>query len=315
MRHHHSGLVCAWVLAFAGAGILLERLTGNRNPGARVTGLLSFAPAVLLLAFIPTWGGLYAQKAIEIHHRHGPAVAWLQKHSHDSVLLLNDAGLLSLAHDGPAIDVMGLGTPGMAKAYRHGAGSLVEAVARQSPLPSIAAANLDVFRLGDLLSTPLIEGLDPHNQTVVTEIDLALLANTVLASEGIDFADLESESQADLRWQPAPDPYLASFALERPGDSGDSELQGCRPLTKRIEIGVRPASSSIRIVLTPIADQESILRLGFMGSDLADDERDLTVPGGTWSQIESEVPKDASWIWLEAPPQRAVPCLESLIFL
>ena len=315
MRHHHSGLVCAWVLAFAGAGVLLDRLTRDHASPARVIQLFSFAPAILLLAFIPTWGGLYAQKAIEIHHRHGPAVAWLEEHSQDSVLLLNDAGILSLAHDGPAIDVMGLGTPGMAKAYRHGAGSMVEAVARRRPLPSIAAANLDVFRLDELLSTPLIEGLDPRDQTVVTEIDLALLDNTVLASEGIDFAHLESEGRADLRWQPAPDPYLASFALELPGVDGRQQLQGCRPIAKRIEIAVPPEITSIRVVLAPLAGQDSIVRFGLTGAGLGNEARDVMISEGRWNHFEAEVPMGTNRVWLEASARAAAPCLESVAFL
>jgi len=315
MRHHHSGLVCAWILAFAGTGFLLGRFTEGRQGLARVTSLLSFAPAVLLLAFIPTWGGLYAQKAIGIHHRHGPAVAWLEEHQRGAVLLLNDAGILSLAHDGPAIDVMGLGTPEMARAYRHGAGSMVEALARRQPLPVIAAANLDVFRLANLLSTSLIGGLDPESQTVVTEIDLALLENTVLTENGIDFAHLESESLTGLRWLPAPDPYLASIALELPGADGDLQLQGCRPITGKIEIAVPAGSTSMRAVLTPLTGQDSILRLGFIGSDLASDGHDVTISGGRWNRIEAEVSVGAMWTWIEIPPGAAVPCLESLTFL
>jgi hypothetical protein len=232
------------------------------------------------------------------------------------VLLLNDAGLLSLAHDGRAIDVMGLGTPGMAKAYRHQAGSMVEAVARRQPLPTIAAANLDVFRLDDLLSTPLIEGLDPESQTLITEIDLDLLESTVLDGDGIDFAHLESESLTRLRWRPAPDPYLATFALRLPGDDGDLELQGCRPIAKRIEIAAPPTISSIRARLAPLSGQDSTLDLGFSGDDLENNSGGIEVKmsGGKWNRVAANVPAGTEWIWFEATPGAATPCLESLTF-
>jgi len=314
MRHHHSGLVCAWVLAFASTALFVERFVRNEDTRLRRFRLLAFVPAALLLTFIPTWGGLYAQKTIEIHHRHGPATAWLAEHSRGSVLLLNDAGILSLAHDGPAIDVMGLGTPGMARAYRHGAGSMVEAVARRDPLPAVAAANLDVFRLGELLSTPLIAGLNPEDQTVVTEIDLELLHNTVLEGAGIDFADLDSEGEAELRWNPAPDPYLASLALNRPGADGSPDLQGCRPVVGRLEIGLSAAISAVSAVVTAITNQGTTLRMGFEGDLRETAEREVEIPAGRWHHLEAQAPPGAERIWLETPPGSAPFCLESLAF-
>lgn len=314
MRHHHSGLVCAWILAFAGTAIFLARWVGERPAPRRLIGVLSFAPALLLLTFVPTWGGLYAQKTVEIHHRHGPAAAWLAERPEEFVLLLNDAGILSLAHDGPAMDVMGLGTPGMARAYRHGAGSMVEAVARRNPPPVIAAANLDVFRLGELLTTPLLEGLNPDDQTIVAEIDLDLLQNTVLeAVTGIDFADLESEARAEIRWRPAPDPYLASLALKLPGAAGSLEIQGCRPLVRRVEIAAPADASAVRIVTAATTDQASSLRIGV--DDLEASIIDSTIAPGRWAELQIDVPRTATRLWLEVVAETPPPCLESLAFL
>ena len=316
MRHHHAGLVCAWILAFVGSAILLEYLGTRGSSLSRKASFLSLVPAVLLLTFIPTWGGLYAQKGIEVHHRHGPAAKWLAEQSGGKVLLLNDAGLLSLAHDGPAIDVMGLGTPGMARAYRHGAGALVEALSRRSPLPTVAAANLDVFRLQDLLVEPFIPGLDPDTQTLVAGIDLNLLDETVLTTDGIDFGHLESESRSELRWRPAPDPYLATYALRLPGEDGRTQLQGCRPIAERLEIALRQGSASIQARLAPLARQESALRLGFSGADrkTLGKSSEVKLSGGRWNLTDARVPEDAAWLWLEAIPGMAKPCLESLAF-
>lgn len=317
MRHHHSGLVCAWILALAGAAIFLERITADRKPLAGRVQLLSIVPGMLLLGFIPTWGGLYAQKAIEIHHRHGPAVAWLEESSRERVLLLNDAGILSLAHDGEAIDVMGLGTPAMARAYRHGAGALVEALARRDPLPSIGAANLDVFRLQDLLATPLIPGLDPESQTLVAEIDVDLLDNTVLPTEGIDFAHLESEARAELRWRPAPDPYLATFALRLAGEEGQPQLQGCRPVAGRIEIALHPDRGSVRARLASLASGPSAVLFDFSETRPSTERAGnrLSLTGTQWTQFEAAVPVGSRWIWFEAVGGMPTPCLESLALL
>ena len=310
MRHHHSGLVCAWVLAFAGTGLVVSKLTEQRSGLRRVSGALVWLPALLLMTFLPTWGGLYAEKAIEIHHRHGVASGWLQEHAGESVLLLNDAGILSLAHDGPAIDVMGLGTPEFARAYRHGAGSLVEMLARRDPLPTVSAANLDVFRLRDVLSTAVIEGL-AEDQTIVAEVDLPLLENTALEPPGIDFAHLPSEAAASLRWSPAPDPYLASLALKLPGEDGVLQLQGCRPLIRRLEVGISSGTTAVQATFAPVGDGESQLSLGFVGSD---ERHAATLPAGRWTVLEIEAPGDTHQMWLEALPGSVTPCLESLGF-
>jgi hypothetical protein len=313
MRHHHSGLVCAWILAFAGTALLSGRLSGERAVARRWLGLLSFAPAALLLTFIPTWGGLYAEKAIEIHHRHGPAARWLADQKRDFVLLLNDAGLLSLAHDGPAIDVMGLGTPEFAQAYRHGAGSMVEAIARRQPPPVVAAANLDVFRLADLLAKPLLEGLNPANQTLLAEIDLQLLDHTVLDSGvGVDFAHLAGEALVEIRWQPAPDPYRASLALELPGVDGDLELQGCRPLSGGVEVEVPQGVSAARLTAATLTDRPAELRLRGVGAGGADIHQ--TLEPRRWNELPVDLTAGAVGLRIEVPAEAPPVCLESLSF-
>lgn len=317
MRHHHSALVCAWVLAFAGAGCLVNRLAKRFGINTRAAQVVSLVPAALLLTLLSTWGGFYARSAIVIHHRHGPAAQWLERNSQDSVLLLNDAGFLSLAHDGPAIDVMGLGTPEMAKAYRHGAGSMIEAIARRRPLPTIAAANVDVFRVLDLLSTPLVAGLDPENQTLLTKIDIALIEKTALAVNGIDFADLKSESQANLRWRPPPNPYLASFALDLPRTDGERELQGCRPISQGLGIAIPTGTSLLRAVGAPLGDSDSAVGLSFDGPSLGEKESafEVVLRPGVWSHFDTSVPEGATWVWLDVPPGGVALCLESMAFV
>ena len=65
------------------------------------------------------------------------AAAWLAAHAHRQVVLLTDAGLLAIAHDGPAIDALGLGSPDLTEAWANGSGALLESLARRRPLPAM----------------------------------------------------------------------------------------------------------------------------------------------------------------------------------
>jgi hypothetical protein len=164
------------------------------------------------------------------------------------------------------------------------------------------------------LTTPLLDGLNPNDQTVVAEVDLDLLANTVLeGAAGVDFADLTSEARTEIRWRPAPDPYRASLALRLPGSDGDPQLQGCRPLTRRVEIATPADATSARLVLATVTHRASTLRVG-----LDDPETDLgghAIAPGTWTELRIDIPRGGGWLWLESPADTPPPCLESLTFL
>ena len=81
------------------------------------------------------------------------------------------AGWPALAHDGPLVDVVGLGTPSLTRAFRHGPGAVVEALARRVDRPQIAALNLDLLPLRHLLGEPLLAPpIDPRRQTVIYDV-------------------------------------------------------------------------------------------------------------------------------------------------
>src|SRR6185436_8099589 len=177
MRHHHAGLACAWVLATAGLALGAESLASRRSPpgpGWRWRTLALLLPLPLLLAF-PYWAREHRTAATQLFQRQVLAVSWLSQHGREEVLLLNDAGLIALAHDGPMIDLMGLGTPDMTLAYRHGPGAIVETLARRRKLPVLAVVDLDLLRVPELLDRPLVPAAVP-GATVVAGVRRDLLA-------------------------------------------------------------------------------------------------------------------------------------------
>jgi hypothetical protein len=112
-------------------------------------------PLLLVLAF-PHWARESGRGVIELYRGHARAAAWLATHDRHQVLLLTDAGLLAIAHDGPAIDALGLGSPDLTEAAMHGPGALVESLARRRPLPEIAAVDPGLIRVPQLLGEPLL---------------------------------------------------------------------------------------------------------------------------------------------------------------
>jgi hypothetical protein len=172
MRHHHAGLALAWLLALAGAALGHEALAGRQRRGRRaVRGAAAvnesaarrfrsaplLLPLLLVLTF-PHWAREAGRGVIELYRGHARAAAWLAAHDRHQVLLLTDAGLLAIAHDGPAIDALGLGSPDLTEAAMHGPGALVESLARRRPLPEIAAVDPGLIRVPQLLGEPLLPG-------------------------------------------------------------------------------------------------------------------------------------------------------------
>lgn len=301
-RHHQAGIACALVLATAVLAAGTERLA----PRLRwLALLLPLAPA----ADLPHWRETYSRGALEIAHRHGPAVAWLRQNARDEVLVLNDAGLPALAHDGPMVDVMGLGTPDMGAAHRHGAGAVAEELARRRPLPTVAAANLDVFRLPQILGAELVPGLAPASQTVIRSVRTDVLRGTVLGAPGVDFAYLPSEEAANPGWDPPPLPLGASLAGLFADATGPT-IQGCRPLRGALTLELpRTAALSLRAVsleATPAAVSASF------PADEGVRTVSLEFPPGRWTS-RSLGGAAAGTLRLQAVPGGQA-CLEAIVW-
>ncbi|MDX1632699.1 MAG: hypothetical protein R3234_12590, partial [Thermoanaerobaculia bacterium] len=115
-RHHHGGLALGWVLALGALAALFESVDRDRLPRLRWLALV--VPLALALS-LPGWASRFARGVEVLHRRDGKGAGLLEELPGDRVLLLDDAGLLSLAYDGPMIDVVGLGTPGLALPFRH----------------------------------------------------------------------------------------------------------------------------------------------------------------------------------------------------
>jgi hypothetical protein len=310
MRHHHAGLACAWVLAIAG----LARATETLAPTPRRRALCLLLPLPLLLAF-PYWAREHRTAASDLFRRHAQAVNWLSQNGRGETLLLNDAGLIALAHDGPMIDLMGLGTPDLTLAYRHGAGSIVETLARRRPLPGIAAINLDLLRVPELLGRPLVPAATP-GATVVAEVRRDLLAGTPLDGPGVDFSYLPDEQRAGTRWLQPPSPRQASFALLLPDGSEPILLEGCRPVAGSVGLEIPPGTRQIRLRATLLLEGSGALVAQTGGKD-----------GPSGPPLGRSALVQAAWTrtslaWPDGPPRllwltregSALPCLESVRF-
>jgi hypothetical protein len=252
MRHHHSGLALAWVLAIAGAGLACEALAARRRErGAGEPGggsRLRWAPLalpLLLIFALPHWSRITWEATVAFYRGHARAAEWLTAHAHDKVVLLSDAGLLALLHDGPAIDALGLGSPDLTEAYAHGSGALLASLARRRPLPEIAVVD-PKFVLPVLVERLLPGGRPVGEYTVAARISRALLAGAARQGPGLDFAYLPDERRHRLRWHPPPPSEGASIALLLPDADGAAAGAASGPPS------VRPWNVSRDLDLHPV---------------------------------------------------------------
>jgi hypothetical protein len=316
MRHHHGGLACAWVLAVVAAAAA-AREVGRLAP--RAARLLESAALPVLLAGLLilsgwTWSRVSLRWAAGLAYRHRAAVDWLAAHGGRETLLVTDAGWPALAHDGPLVDLLGLGTPGFAAADLNGGGSLVETLARRRPLPQLAAVNLDVMRVPQLLGRELVPVKDRDTQTEVVEVRRELLEGTVLDLPGLDFAYLPDEARYRLRWSPPPPSGAASIPLSLVGAAGRPVLQGCRPLAGRLEVELPPGVEALRIRAAPDPRGKAALAVSFLGSGREEVHEPVALPaGGHWVEVVVAVPAGSDRLRLERHGDRL--CLESLAFL
>gem|GEM_PF-3482092 len=330
MRHHHAGLALAWVLALAGAGLASEALAARRRerraaaaaataPTSRWRAAPLVLPLLLVLAF-PHWARESARGAVELYRGHARAAAWLAAHGHGETLLLTDAGLLAVVHDGPAIDALGLGSPDLTEAALHGPGALVESLARRRPLPEIAAVEPSLLKL-QLLGEPLLPGPAPPGEiTVLARVRRELLAGTALDGPGLDFAYLPDERRHRLRWHPPPLPPHTSVALLLPGPGPAGEamaLQGCRPLFGTVELDLPAGIAEVRLraaALAPGVDAEVVAAAGDRGGVAGPALARGRLRADRWSEVAMVLPAPrTSLLWL-ARRGAGVPCLESLRF-
>ncbi|HEV3456917.1 MAG TPA: hypothetical protein VHG32_10185 [Thermoanaerobaculia bacterium] len=329
MRHHHAGLALAWLLAFAGAGLASEALAAHRRQrraspaiDAAASGWRQ-APLVLpllLVAAFPHWARESARGAVELYRGHARAAAWLAAHARQEELLLTDAGLLSIVHDGPAIDALGLCSPDLTEPALHGPGALVESLARRRRLPEIAAVEPALLKL-PLLGEPLLPGPAPAGEiTVLARVRRDLLAGTVLDGPGLDFAFLPDERRHRLRWHPPPLPPHTSAALLLPGPDAagaGTALQGCRPLFGTAELDLPPGLDEVRLraaALPPSGAAEVVMAAGGEAGAAGRPFALGRLTADRWSEVALALPEQgASLLWL-ARRGPGVPCLESLRF-
>ena len=335
-RHHHPGIACAWLLATFTVATAIEGWTHLDRSRAR--WLLVALPGILWMQ-TPFWSFDYFREAVRFHQANGMAAEWLTARrtatpDAPDVLLLHDAGLLALAHDGPMVDIMGLGTTRFAVPYRHDLGAVVEELGRIRPRPTLAAVWSRLFAVPGLLGPALVETrargdlaedhrlkIHPflHQRLNGTDLDAALLAAGRAGAVGIDFADLDSEARARLRWSPRPPPQQPSAAFVLRGRGGRATAQGCRPLpgTLRVDLPrdvvVRGGGWTVRLRAVAQPGHAGHLRLG---RGVA--AREFEIPRGArvWSEFEKALSEDertdAVLIENLGP---GMPCLESIAFL
>jgi len=170
---------------------------------------------LLLLAAFPHWARITWEATVALYRGHARAAEWLAAHAHRQVVLLSDAGLLAIVHDGPAIDALGLGSPDLTAPFANGSGALLASLARRRPLPELAVVDAK-FDL-PVLVEPLLPGPRPVGEyTVVARVSRELLAGAARQGPGLDFAYLPDERRHRLRWHPPPPSQVASVALLLP---------------------------------------------------------------------------------------------------
>jgi hypothetical protein len=377
MRHHHSGLALAWVLAVAGTGLACEALAARRRergergerregeeggervePGAKLSPAMverdrratgepgrawrrRWAPLalpLLLLAAFPHWARITWEATVSLYRGHARAAAWLATHAHRQVVLLTDAGLLAIVHDGPAIDALGLGSPDLTEAWANGSGALLESLARRRPLPEIAVVD-PKFAL-PLLNERLLPGPRPVGEyTVVARVWRELLAGAARQGPGLDFAYLPDERRHRLRWHPPPPSKSASVALLLPpprrapagaagGDpsegaggvggrllAGGLVLQGCRPLLGSLELTLPPGIAEVWLraaVLSPAGAAEVVVRGGEAEGPAGPPVGRAVLASNRLTEVAMALPaRFASRLWLTRRGP-GVPCLVSL---
>ena len=314
MRHHHAGLVLAWLLAVAGLALGLERLAAARAWGARWRWGAWLLP-VLMLTGLPYWARTYDATRREIHRRHGPAARWLAAQTAKPALMLNDAGLLAVAHDGPAVDVIGLGSPGFGHPHRHGAGAVAETLARHPLRPEVAAVNLDVFDLPMLLGRPLLPRPVREGDTVLAEVRAPLLEHTALPGYGLDFAYLPDEKRRAVRWSRRPSSLEPSFAVVLPAPGAGETLHGCRPVPEAVRWRTSAAGAGHRVLVgaPPGRESEVALIAGRAGAASGEPLARGRVAAGSWAALEARAPAGERVISL-VRLSGGLPCVESVGF-
>jgi hypothetical protein len=320
MRHHQVGLVCAWLLATVLAAILADRAAAAAPVLRRPMRLLPLALALGPLSALPAWSDAHDVSAAALHRAHGPAAAELMARGGHEVLLLNDAGLVAIAHDGAAVDLIGLGTNEMVRPFRHGPGAVVEQLARREVLPELAAVNLHMLSMPELLGAPLRElplplRRPPAEAMVLAPLRTELLLATVRSQPGVDLAFLADEERADLRWGTQPVQNLAAVGMTLLDEGGRPSAQGCRPIRDRLGLGVAPGALGLQLAMFEARSGRVVVRRGdAVGPDTgAPPLAELEVPQGelAWSQLQVVVPRSATHVWVETA-EGGPACLESV---
>lgn len=326
-RHHHPGLACAWLLALAGTYLLIRRWqprwSSADDPSAiarkrRLGSLLLLCLPLLLLSRVSDWSYDYFQSTVQFYQDNGVTAEWLAKNQRNAVLLVHDAGLLVLAHDGPSVDMMGLGTTSFALPYRDGSGAVVETLARHQPRPEIVAGTDRLLRIPGLLGPPLF--VAPSRAYLPDGMLIAPLLHerletTALEGDGIDFAHVDDEKKHTLKWDPPPRPLQASFAFVHRGPRGRPEMQGCRPLKSTLAIEIPQGVQQLRLRWAPQPGHGGSLeiRSGVEAAGPILAKGSLEAGSRAWGEIPIVLDGD-SWIRIENVGN-GEPCLESVGFL
>lgn len=345
MRHHHGALALAWLLALAGAGRTVEWMhvrrsarrsvardngahqepalrSGALDGGARWQLAVLVVPLALLLG-LPHWARETARATAQLYRGHARAAAWLAAHGHRETLLLTDAGLLALAHDGPAIDAIGLCSPDLTAASASGAGAVVESLARRRPLPEVAAVDPTLLHVPGLLGEPLLPGPRPAGEvTLLARLRRELLTGTAQAGRGLDLGHLPDERQFRLLWQPPPLPPHSTMALllPAPPEAGAAAaplaLRGCRPLFGRLGVQLPAGVATVRVratVLGPAPAGELLVGAGGHDGPRMAPPAVLSLKPDRWADLVVPVRGSEPYLWL-ARGGGAVPCVASLRF-
>jgi hypothetical protein len=252
MRHHQPALMLAFVIALLAVGLLLQQVKALGYRARTITALAIMVVTTVAWSTPQTASTLYSEAIITLKRLHFSLEDELNALPRDTLLMINDAGVHALMHDGPMLDLFGLGTPSMIKPKRHGSGSLIEELVRQPRIPDYAIIDPTLFTLDDLLLSPVrLRDSANGQQMWAGPVNKAALAQTAAPEGAIDLAYLLDEASVQLVWMGVPLLNNASLTYLLAEPDGALTYQGCRPVTNRLGVNVGAGHWRVRFTVYP----------------------------------------------------------------
>jgi hypothetical protein len=192
---------------------------------------------------------------------------------------------------------------------------VAEQLARYPLRPTVAAVNLDIFDLPQLLGRPLLPRPEMEDDTILAQVRTSLLEATALRGPGLDFAYLPDERWHQVRWTTLPSSLDPSFSVVIPMPGEGDSLQGCRPVPDAVHWRAPEPNLVHRILVgaPPGRDAEVALTAGAKSVARSAPLASTRIAAGSWTILEAQAPPGESTLSLKRL-SGGMPCVESVVF-